>query len=52
LDVQGLTGAPIFDLRLTNCVFDNVAEPSIVKNINNATLENVKINGRLIEQLS
>lgn len=51
LDVQGLTGAPIYDLRLTSCTFDNVAEPNIVKNISNASLDNVKINGKSIEQL-
>lgn len=49
LDVQGLSGAPIFNLRLTNCTFDNVAEPSIVKNVKDATFANVKINGRVVD---
>jgi polygalacturonase len=52
LDVQGLTGAPIYDLNLSNCTFDNVAEPSIVKNVQNATVRNVKINGKEISSLS
>jgi polygalacturonase len=51
LDVQGLAGAPIYDLRLSNCTFDNVAEPNIVRNISGATVDNVKINGKLITQL-
>jgi len=51
LDVQGLPAAPIFNLRLTNCTFDNVAEANIVKNVQNATLDNVKINGRIIEAM-
>src|ERR1700754_576381 len=51
LDVQGLAGAPIYDLRLTNCTFDNVAEANIVKNVNNAMLANVKINGKELEKL-
>lgn len=51
LDVQGLTGAPIYDLRLTNCTFDHVAEPNIVKNLISATLDNVRINGKVIERL-
>ena len=51
LDVQGLPAAPIFNLRLTNCTFDNVTEGNIVKNVKDATLDNVKINGRIIEAM-
>ena len=51
LDVQGLTGAPVYDLRLTNCVFDNVDEPSIVKNVTGMTLNDVKINGKEVKEL-
>ncbi len=49
LDVQGLANAPIENLRLTNCTFDNVAEGNVVKNVKDATLENVKINGRTFD---
>jgi polygalacturonase len=52
LDVQGLPGAPVIDLRLTNCTFDNVAESSIVKNVKNATFENVKVNGRMVDSFA
>ena len=52
LDVQGLPRAPIYDLRLTNCTFDNVAQGNVVKNINNASLKNVKMNGQELERLS
>ncbi|HET7287701.1 MAG TPA: glycoside hydrolase family 28 protein, partial [Pyrinomonadaceae bacterium] len=52
VDVQGLTSAPVFDLRLTNCTFDNVSEGNIVKNVRNAKLENVKINGRIVDALA
>lgn len=52
LDVQGLSNAPIFNLRLTNCTFDNVAEGSIVKNVKDATFENVKINGRVVDSFA
>jgi len=51
LDVQGFPSAPIFKLQLTNCTFDNVAEGNIVKNVKNATLEDVRINGEIIEAL-
>ena len=52
LDVQGLPGAPVIDLRLANCTFDNVAEASIVKNVKNATFENVKINGKVVDSFA
>ncbi len=52
LDVQGLPAAPIMDLRLSNCTFDNVAEGNIVKNLKDARLANVKINGKNVEALS
>jgi len=52
LDVQGLTSAPIYDLRLKDCKFENVAEGSIVKNVSGARLENVKVNGKILEQLA
>jgi polygalacturonase len=52
LDVQGLPSAPVIDLRLTNCTFDNVAEGNIVRNVKNATLSNVKINGKIVDGIS
>jgi len=52
LDVQGLSGAPIVNLQLKNCTFDNVAEGNIVKNVKDATLENVRINGKTVAELA
>jgi polygalacturonase len=51
LDVQGFKNAPIYDLRLEDCSFSNVAEPSIVKNVENVVLQNVRINGQLVNKL-
>jgi polygalacturonase len=51
LDLQGLKHAPIQNLQLENCTFENVAEPSIVKNVGDLVLRNVRINGRLVERL-
>ena len=51
LDVQGFPSAPIMNLRLRKCTFDNVADGNIVKNVKDATLDNVKINGRIIDAL-
>ncbi|HJX89250.1 MAG TPA: glycoside hydrolase family 28 protein [Pyrinomonadaceae bacterium] len=50
-DIQGLANAPIYDLRLDNCTFNNAAEPSIVKNVKGLNLVNVKVNGNVITQL-
>ena len=52
LDVQGLPAAPVMNLRLTNCAFDNVTEGSIVKNVKDTTLDNVKVNGRTVDVLA
>jgi len=51
LDVQGLSEAPIVNLQLKNCTFDNVAEGNIVKNVKDASLENVRINGRVVDAI-
>jgi polygalacturonase len=51
VDIQGLANAPIYDLRLDNCTFNNAAEPSIVKNVKGLNLVNVKVNGNVITQL-
>ena len=49
LDVQGLANAPVVNLRLTNCTFENVAEGNVVKNVKDAIFDNVKINGRSVD---
>ena len=49
LDVQGLPGAPVINLHLTNCTFDNVAEGRIVRNVKDATYDNVRINGKSVD---
>ena len=51
LDVQGFKQAPIRNLQLSDCVFDNVSEASIVKNVEGSTLKNVRINGKAITNL-
>ena len=52
LDVQGFKNAPIYNLRLENCTFENVESPSIVKNVENLVLQNVRINGRVVTELN
>ena len=48
MDLQGFENAPISDVRLDNCTFDNAERESILKNVKNLTLNNVRINGKLI----
>ncbi len=49
LDVQGFRQAPIYNLNLKDCAFDNVAGANTVKNVEGLSLTNVRINGKLIE---
>jgi polygalacturonase len=51
LDVQGFKNSPVYNLRLEDCIFSNVAEPSIVKNVENLALQNVRINGQIVNKL-
>ena len=46
LDLQGLPNAPIIDVRLENCTFENTELPSIVKNVQGLNLRNVLVNGK------
>jgi hypothetical protein len=48
LDVQGFPNAPVYDLRLEDCAFENAAEPNIVKNVDGFSVRNVRVNGRLL----
>src|SRR5204863_7986164 len=48
MDLQGFPNAPISDVRLENCIFDNAAEPSIVKNVRGLELRNVRVNGKVL----
>ena len=52
LDVQGFEQAPVFNLRLEDCTFDNVASPSIVRNVTNMQLDNVRVNGKPVDKLA
>jgi polygalacturonase len=51
LDVQGFGSAPIYNLRLKDCTFENVERGSVATNLRDTALENVRVNGRVIEAL-
>jgi polygalacturonase len=48
MDLQGFPNAPIVNVRLENCTFDNTAEPSILKNVQGLELRNVRVNGKVL----
>src|ERR1700730_11824764 len=45
MDLQGFPNAPIVNVRLEDCTFDNAAEPSILKNVQGLEFRNVRVNG-------
>jgi len=49
LQLRGLAGSPIRDVRLADCDFENAAEPSVVENVTGLQCANVKINGKTFE---
>lgn len=52
VDLQGLDNAPLYDIVLKNCDFGKVTNQNIVKNVNNIKLENVKMNGKVVDKLT
>jgi polygalacturonase len=52
VDLQGLPGAPARDIVLADCDFRGVAEPSIVRHVEGLALRDVRVNGRLVRDLT
>ena len=48
MDFQGFADAPIMNVRLENCTFDNTAKASIVKNVQGLEFRNVRVNGKVL----
>ena len=48
LDMQGFKKAPITNVSLRGCTFDNVAKESVVKHVEGLSLREVRINGKLV----
>ena len=44
--LRGYRHAPIIDMRLTNCAFENVAKPDVLDNVKDVRLSNVRVNGK------
>lgn len=52
MDAQGFSNAPIENMKIKNCTFDNVQLGAIAENMKNVSLENVKINGKIVNDVS
>ncbi len=50
-DIQGLANAPVYDVRLSDCVLENVESGNVIANVKGATLKNVRLNGKFLEEL-
>jgi polygalacturonase len=51
VDLQGLDKAPIVNVKMKKMTFDNVAKGSIVKNVSGIKLDDVKVNGKIVDKL-
>jgi polygalacturonase len=51
VDLQGLDNAPIYDVTMKNCTFNLIEKESILKNVRGVKLENVKVNGKVVDKL-
>ena len=52
LDVQGFPNAPIYGLRLKDCTFERVERGSVVAHLKDSAVENVRVNGKVVESLA
>ncbi len=51
VDMQGFQNAPIENVSISDCEFDGVEKGSVVANVNDLRLKNVRVNGKLVESL-
>lgn len=52
MDAQGFENAPIYNIQIKNSTFDNVENGIMAANLKNAKLENVRINGKSVKDIS
>jgi polygalacturonase len=46
--LRGFQNAPIQNIRLKNCAFENTAKAAVTENVQGLTLENVTVNGKRV----
>ena len=52
LYLRGFPNAPITDVKLTNCQFHSVAQPSVTENVRGLDLNGVTVNGKPVDGAS
>jgi hypothetical protein len=50
LYLRGFEKAPISDIHLTGCTFDNVAKPDVVEHVRGLATKDVTVNGKRLSQ--
>jgi polygalacturonase len=45
LDIRGYPSAPVRDVRLVDCVLENVTQPDVVQNVEGLQFTRVRVNG-------
>jgi hypothetical protein len=50
--LRGFKNAPIENIRLDDCDFNGVAKPNVVENVKDISLQNVRVNGKLINSVA
>ena len=46
--LRGFKNAPISNVRLKNCTYENAAKAAVAENVQGLTLENVTVNGKKV----
>lgn len=52
MDAQGFPNAPVENMQIVNCTFDNVTDGAIAENMKGVVLENVKVNGKIVNDIA
>ncbi len=52
MDAQGFANAPIYNIEIKNSTFDNVENGIMAANLKDTKLENVRINGKIVRDVS
>ena len=46
--IRGYKDAPVRDVRLRDCVFEQAAQPNVLENVEGLTFDKVSINGKAV----
>jgi polygalacturonase len=52
MDAQGFENAPIYGIQIKNSTFENVAKGIMAANLKDTKIENVRVNGKLINNIN